>query len=78
MSQTVVEPVVELGIPAFEPAAPATTDTSLQNSGRSREGSAVNYTVVPAAPVPARIRVRQLRTMAQRTPNPIMVDGRPT
>lgn len=71
--------VSQIQIPrALGATADSVTNVSVVNSGRSRAGSAANYSVIPATPVPGRIQVRQHRTMAQRTPVPNVVDGRPS
>lgn len=54
------------------------TETTEVGAGRQRGGSAENFTELPVSAAPARIVREPVRVMAQRTPNPTLVNGRPT
>lgn len=60
------------------PTPPGTpTDTSNRTDGLALNGSSQDLTVYPVEGVPSGLRVEPLRVMAQTTPDPTLVKGRP-
>lgn len=55
----------------------STTDTSNLANGLGLDGSGEDLTAYPVEGVPASLRIEPVRVMAQTTPDPTLVNGRP-